>query len=272
LTLEERLQLGADNAISLVSDDEDDVGGGGAAAAPASAGADDDVPANWNAMTRDQQQEYAMRQGWSLKKWLSLQKRHSVTSMLFSSSSEDSSQEDDGASSSSSSAAAAAASSILNSADDDETESEDDDETESEDDDDELMTCGQCGRRWDGNAQCYPCEPLEYDYFIPKSTVNETELPRGWQQSRYVHLHDMDKIRNDVQSVYVMEDYAMEDDKQSSTGEIIGIDITIVGFENNKRFVEELNRKGYNVVDLNVPADRRFPDFPLAIVPQNITV
>jgi hypothetical protein len=104
--------------------------------------------------------------------------------------------------------------------------------------------------------------------------VNETEnLPRGWQQSRYVYLHDMDKIRNDVQSVYVMEDYAIEEDKQSpTTGEIIGIDIKIIGFENNKRFVEELNRKRYNVVDLNVPADTRFPDFPLAIVPQNITV
>jgi hypothetical protein len=279
LTLEERLQLGADNAISLVSDDEDDVGGGGAAAAPASAGADDDVPANWNAMTRVQQQQYAIRKGWSLKQWLSLQKRHSVTSMFFSSSSEDSSQEDDGASSSSSSAASAvSSSSIPNSADDDETESEiDDDETESEDDD-ELMTCGQCGRQWDGNAQCYPCEPLEYHYFIPKSTENETEnLPRGWQQSRYVYLHDMVKIRNDVQTnpLYSQSKdmgYAMEHDKKSPTGEIIGIDIKIIGFENNKRFVEELNRKRYNVVDLNVPADTRFPDFPLAIVPQNITV
>ena len=264
LTLEERLQLGADNAISLVSDDEDDVGGAAAAPASAGAGADDDVPPNWDAMSRKKQQEYAMGRGWSLKKWLSLQKKPFST--LFGSSSEDS--EGEGASSSSSSAAASSL--IPNSIDDDETESEEDDETESEDDeDDELMTCGQCGRRWDGNAQCYPCEPSEYHYFIPKSTVNETELPRGWQQSRYVHFHDMEKIRNDVQTIYFMEDYAMEEDKQSPTGENIGIDITIVGFENNKRFVEELNSKGYNVVDLNVPADRRFPDFPLAIVPQN---
>ena len=260
LSLEERLRIGEENAINLVSDDEDDVGGG-AAAAPASAGAsaDDDVPPNWDVMSRKKQQEYAMGRGWSLKKWLRLQKKPFST--LFGSSSEDS----EGESALSSSSSAAASSLVPNSVDDD--------ETESEDDDDELMTCGRCGRRWDGNAQCYPCEPLEYHYFIPKSTVNETELPRGWQQSRYVHLHDMDKIRNDVQTIYFMEDYAMEEDKQSpTTGENIGIVITIDGFDNNKRFVEELNSKGYNVVDLNDPADRRFPDFPLAIVPQNTRV
>lgn len=50
----------------------------------------------------------------------------------------------------------------------------------------ELITCPDCGRVWDGFAQCFPCEPLTPETSVEVSEVTEvstaTPTPTGEEE------------------------------------------------------------------------------------------
>ena len=57
-------------------------------------------------------------------------------------------------------------------------------ETLSEDDD--LIECPDCGRVWDGNAQCYPCPGLELNESEETLLEDKTvEHPSGWTEENH---------------------------------------------------------------------------------------